>query len=310
MKRFLAGIIILSLVGIIGCAKPQNHGDNIVVTIGAMPDVESVPFIIALKNGYFEEENVQVKIEQFKSAQDRDSALQSGVLDGVVTDILAVAFANEGGIDLRIIAKSDGNINLVSGASSGIKTINELTDRSVGLSTNTVMDYTLDKMLEAKHVNPKDIQKIAIPPLPTRLEMLQAEKIDAAILPEPFAGIAINDGANVLMNTNEMGYKAGVIAFTAQSLIDNPDQIKSVFKAYNKAVEYLANNPREDYIDYIIEKQGFPSEVKQFIVLPQYSNAEPPEEKVVLDVVEWLIDKNLIKTPFNYQTLVDEKVLR
>ena len=113
-----------------------------------MPDVESVPFIMAEKNGYFEEEGVKVKILHFKSAKDRDSALQSGQLDGVITDVVAVVFSNEGGTDLKIISKNDGNIEMMAGKDSGINTIAELKGKSIGLSTNTIMEYTVDKMLE------------------------------------------------------------------------------------------------------------------------------------------------------------------
>ncbi|HBQ87794.1 MAG TPA: ABC transporter substrate-binding protein, partial [Syntrophomonas sp.] len=74
----------------------------------------------------------------------------------------------------------------------------------------------------------------------TRLEMLQGGKIDAAILPEPLAGVAIKNGAKVLNSTDQMANKAGAIAFTAKSLQESPDEIKAVFKAYNDAVEYLA----------------------------------------------------------------------
>ena len=104
-----------------------------------MPDVESVPFIIAEKNGYFTKEGVKVKIEHFTSARDRDSALQSGQLDGVMTDVLAVVFANEGGINLKIISKNDGNIELMAGKDSGITDLAGLKGRTVGLSTNTIM---------------------------------------------------------------------------------------------------------------------------------------------------------------------------
>jgi NitT/TauT family transport system substrate-binding protein len=275
-----------------------------------MPDVESIPFIISDKNGYFTQEGVQVKLVHFNSAKDRDSALQSGQLDGVITDILAVVFANEGGINLKICSKNDGNIELMAGKDSGINSIADLKGKSVGMSTNTIMEYTTDKMLEAGQVKPDDIKKIAIPPLPTRLEMLQGAKVDAAILPEPLAGLAVKNGAKVLASTENMNNKAGAIAFTAQSLQDNPAEIKAVFKAYNDAVDDLQTEPLANYIDYIIQTQSFPAEIKDSFKLPQYSKAALPSEAIFNDVVKWLKDKNLIKGSYEYKDLVDDQVLR
>lgn len=72
------------------------------ITIGVMPDTDSLPFIIAAEKGFFAEEGVKVNIQQFKSAMDRDAAMQSGNLDGSVSDVLAAAFARSGGFDVRI----------------------------------------------------------------------------------------------------------------------------------------------------------------------------------------------------------------
>ncbi|MEN6349518.1 MAG: MetQ/NlpA family ABC transporter substrate-binding protein [Syntrophomonas sp.] len=312
MKRLIVCFLILvSSLNIIGCSQEKTaQAPEKTITIGVMPDVESIPFIIAEKNGYYEKEGVQVKIEHFNSAKDRDSALQSGKLDGVITDMLAVVFANEGGIKLRIISKNDGNIELMAGEISGISSINDLKGRTLGLSTNTIMEYSADKMLESARLTAEDVKKIAIPQLPTRLEMLQGAKVDAAILPEPLAGLAINNGAKVLESTDRLANKAGAIAFTAQSIENNREEIKAVFRAYNDAVAYLQKEPPASYIDFIIQAQGFPAQIKDTIELPQYSKAEPPREEIFNDVVKWLKAKNLIKGSYKYKDLVDDQILR
>ena len=312
MRKVIIGfLIIISSLAFIGCS--QEKTPSVVkktITIGVMPDVESIPFIIAEKNGYFKNQGVQVKIEHFNSAKDRDSALQSGKLDGVITDFLAVIFANEGGINLKMVSKNDGNIELMAGKTSGINSTKDITGKSIGLSTNTIMEYTADRMLESAQIKPEAIKKMPIPPLPTRLEMLQGAKIDAAILPEPLAGLAISNGAKVLSSTDQLGNKAGAIAFTAKSLQESPEQIKAVMRAYNDAVAYLQKEPTASDIDFIIQAQSFPAEVKGILKLPKYTKAELPSEKVFNDVLQWLKAKDLIKGSYDYKALVDDKVLR
>jgi len=312
MKKILAACLILLLgLGLVGCSQKQAALVPVkTITIGVMPDVESVPFLIAEKNGYFAKQGVAVKIVHFNAAKDRDSALQSGQLDGVITDVLAVVFANEGGINLKICAKNDGNVELMAGKNSGINSINDLRGKSIGLSTNTIMEYTADQMLAASGVKAAEVKKVAIPQLPTRLEMLQGGKVEAAILPEPLAGLAVKNGARVLASTDALGTKAGAIAFTGKSLQESPAEIKAVFRAYNDAVTYLAQEPSASYVDFIIEAQGFPAEVKDSLQLPKYSQATLPSETVFNDVVKWLKDKNLIKGSYEYINLVDDTVLR
>ncbi len=317
MKRVLICLLIaICSLSLIGCGKekaPSQSGEGTpgkTITIGVMPDVESVPFIIAEKNGYFKKEGVEVKIEHFSSAKDRDSALQGGKLDGVITDVIAVVFANEGGINLKMVAKNEGNVELLAGKDSGINELKDVKGKKVGMSTNTIMEYTTDKMLEAAQIKPEEINKVAIPPLPTRLEMLQGAKIDAAILPEPLAGLAVKNGARALISTDEMDNKAGAIAFTWQSLQENPEEIKAIMRAYNDAVAYLETEPVSSYSDFIIEEQGFPVEIKDSLKLPQYSKAQRPKEQIVADVVQWMQAKNLIKGNYEYKDLVDDNVLR
>ena len=314
MKKLLVSMLVLvCAISLVGCSKEKSstvQESQKTMTIGVMPDVESIPFIIAEKNGYFTKAGVKVKIEHFTSAKDRDSALQSGKLDGVITDVVAVSFANEGGIDLKIIAKTNGNIELMAGKDSGIASVSDLKGKSVGLSTNTIMEYTADQMLAAAQIQAGDINKIAIPPLPTRLEMLQGGKIDAAILPEPLAGLAVKNGARILSSTDQLGNKAGAIAFTGKSLQESPEDIKAVFKSYNEAVDYMQKEPLAGYVDYIIQAQGFPTAVKDSFVLPKYDQATAPDAKIVADVVKWMQAKNLIKNNYTYKDLVKEDFLR
>lgn len=315
-KLLILCLIIVYSFGLIGCNQTENSADgnktvsDKIINIGVMPDVESIPFLIAQENGYFADEGVTVNIEHFSSAKDRDSALQSGKLDGVITDMAAVLFANEGGIKLRIIAKNEGNIALMAGKDSGISTVAQLKGKDIGLSTNTIMEYTTDKVLEDAGLKASDVNKIAIPPLPTRLEMLQGGKVAAAILPEPMAGLAIKNGAIVLNSTDQMKNKAGAIAFTADSIAESPEEIKAVFRAYNLAVEYLQNEAPAAYIDFIVEEQRFPDGIKDTLLLPKYQKAELPQKEIFADVVKWMQDKQLIKGSYEYEDLVDENILR
>lgn len=312
MKRVLVFLVVLAMAfSLVGCAdKPSTGPEQKVINFGVMPDVESIPFMIAEKNGYFEKQGVKVNIIHFKSAQDRDSAMQSGQLDGMVTDVLAVVFANEGGFKQKMVARNDGNIQILAGKNSSITSMQELKGRTVGLSTNTIMEYLVDQMLAAGQMKPSDVNKVAIPPLPTRLEMLQGGKIDACILPEPLAGVAIKDGARVLNSTDKMGNKPGAIAFTEKCLKENPEAVKSIFRAYNDGVAYLQNESQQSYVDFVIQSQGFPAAVKESLVLPKYSNAARPDEQVVSQVVQWMKAKGLVKGNYQYIDLVDDTPLK
>ena len=83
----LAAVMAMSAL-LAGCGSRQAEKKELQgLAVGVMPDIDSVPIIIAQEKGYFAEEGLKVDIQKFKSAMDRDAALQSGNLDGAVSDL-------------------------------------------------------------------------------------------------------------------------------------------------------------------------------------------------------------------------------
>ena len=311
MKKIAVLLLFVTLL-IAGCGAsnsekkaetpPQSKKP---IVIGLMPDTDSIPFIIAEKNGYFKEEGVEVTLMPFKSAMDRDAAMQSGNLDGAVSDLLAVAFAKSGGFDVCVTSMTDGNYRLVAGKSVDLANgVSTLKGKDVAVSNNTIIEYVTDQILAKNNMPDTDIEKVVIPQIPLRLEMLQNGKLAAATLPEPMASIAIFHGCKFVTDSAELGINPGVMMFTKAAVKDKNSEIAAVYRAYNKAVDYLASTDREKYIDFIIEKNGFPSEAKSALKLPSYHKAALPEEKDITECMEWLNSKKLVSDKYSYQDLV------
>jgi NitT/TauT family transport system substrate-binding protein len=300
------------LLSFVACSSDRNDtsGSLETISIGVLPDVDSIPLIIADKNGYFKEEGVEVDIQHFKSAPDRDSALQSGNIDGAVSDILAAAFANDGGFKVKITSLTNGTYKLLVNKDKGIKDIQALKGKSIAISTNTIIEYATDKMLEEGGLKPEDVHKVAIPQIPTRLEMLQNGKIDAATLPDPLASVAVKDGAALLNSTDKMGINPGVLLFTQDAIDKKSASIKAMYGAYDKAVEYLKKEPVSSYADVLINDVGFPEGIEDSISLPAYTQVTLPSQKDFDDVIKWLTDKKLIKNSYEFEQLVDGRFVK
>jgi NitT/TauT family transport system substrate-binding protein len=317
MKRLFTVFILLIATSLLSAcsvnktatpAQPSTQLQKI--TLGVLPDVDSIPFVIAQEKGFFGEEGLTVKLEAFKSAVDRDSALQTGNLDGAVSDALAEAFAKEGGFATVITSLTSGSYKLVISKDVSAASIHDLKGKDVGISKNTIIEYVTDQMLAEAGLASSDINKIIIPQMPARLEMLKSGKIAAATLPEPLATIAVQSGAKVLNSSDRLGINPGILLFTAAAIKDKPKEIAAMYKAYNKAVDYLSREPVEQYIDILVEKGGFPPTVKGNLVLPVYKKASAPDPKDIEAVMKWLQSKQLIKQAYSYQDVVDTSFVR
>ena len=286
----LAAVAMLSVAGCGGSSpESSSSGKMQKLSIGLMPDTDSLPFLIAEEKGYFADEGLEVDLKQFKSAMDRDSALQSGNLDGAVSDMLAAAFAKDGGFDVKVTSATDGSYKLVAGKTEGAVDVKGLQGKDVSVSRNTIIEYVTDEILAKDGLKGEDINKVIIPQIPTRLEM---------------ASIAIHNGAHLVKSSDDLGINPGIILFTDKAAKDKQKEIQAMYRAYNRAVDYLNTAPREDYIDFVIEKAGFPAAAKEALKLPTYHKAALPKEQDVTDCIKWLNAKDLVKETYGYDDLV------
>lgn len=308
MRKIIAALLTGALVVALGgCGQEAADKSSArkEITIGTMPDVDSIPFIIAQEKGFFKEEGLTVHIKPFKSAMDRDSALQGGNLDGAVSDMLAVAFAKAGGFDVKITSLTSGSYKLIAGSGTDGAGLRALAGKDVAVSKNTIIEYVTDKILAESGMAEDSIHKVVIPQIPARLEMLGSGKLAAATLPEPMASVAVAKGGKLINSSEQLGINPGVMMFTAEAAKEKREELKALYRAYNKAVLFLEKESRDSYMDLVIEKGGFPPEARDALTLPKYKKAQLPDQKDIDSCMEWLKAKKLVQKQYSYGDLVD-----
>lgn len=309
MKKIFSVILamMVSMIALAGCGGSQSADSKKELqelSVAMMPDVDSVPLMIAQEKGYFAEEGVKVNLQQFKSAMDRDSAMQSGNLDGGISDMLAVAFAKSGGFDMKVTSFTDGSYKLIAGKDENVSKVQDLQGKDVAVSKNTIIEYVTDQITATQNMAEGSLNKVVIPQIPTRLEMLQNGKLAAATLPEPMGSIAISNGCHYVTGSDELGINPGVFMFTAKSVESKKAELQAFYRAYNKAVKYLNDTNPDEYMDLVIQKCGFPESAKAALKLPKYHEAALPKESDVVDCLKWMNQKELIKQNYTYDDIV------
>ena len=315
MKKLLVAMLCMCMMIITGCSSTTDTKEIATqepetLKIGLMPDIDSIPFIIAQEKGFFKDEGVNVELQQFKSAMDRDSALQSGNLDGCVSDMLAAGFAKAGGFDVKITSSTNGNYCLIAGTKNNAQSVAEMKGQNISVSKNTIIEFVLDEMLAQNNMTEADINKTVIPQIPTRLEMLQNGKLDGAVLPEPMGSIAVKNGSHLINSSEKMGINPGVMVFTKDSVDNKTEALKAMYRAYNKAIDYLNTTPQSEYIDLVVEKAGLPPATKDALVMPEYMKATLPNESDWEKSINWLNKKELVTEKYKYNDVVSDKLIK
>ncbi len=140
-------------------------------------------------------------------------------------------------------------------------------------------EYVTDQILQGQGLTGASINKVVIPQIPTRLEMLQNGKLAAATLPEPMASIAVHNGGHLISSSDQLGINPGVIVFTDKTIAAKQAELQAMYRAYNKAVEYLNTAPRDTYIELVLEKGGFPPAAKEYAAIAAVPCSFPAKRK-------------------------------
>ena len=279
------------------------------VRIGILPDVDSVPFVIAQQKGYFESEGAEVELQQFMNPVSRDTAFQAGETDAVISDLLAAALSLNGGFDVKAAAMTSGSYKLLVSPGNRADSVADLDGMGIGISKNTIIEYALDRILESEGLPADYTGKEVIPQIPVRLEMLSADRIDGAVLAEPLATVAAGAGCRVLVSTDELGINPGIFLVDSSFMETERETLRAVFRAYNRAVNYLESAPRDEYIGDLVDTMKLPRAAEQLMKLPEYHPAAAVPADEVREVQKWLTERSLISREFSYSELADTSCL-
>ncbi len=281
--------------------KPE---EKTLLRIGMMSSSDAIPFALINEKGLGDKYQLELQLETFTAAKDRDAALQAGELDGVLTDYIGVCMYQNASFDVRITGITDGDYILMAGKNTGITDISQIKGRSIAISENTLIDYTLDKILQNNSLTGEDVVKEIVPRIPDRLELLRNDKIDLGLMPEPFATIALKDGAVSLGSANELGLYPAVSAFTMEALEEKTAAIHNLYLAYNEAVEYMNKTDLSEYEETVIEAVGYPEEMKGKIEVRAFRTSTLPSREEVEEAIAWASTKGLCSADLTYDQLV------
>lgn len=305
-KKTIIGIICGALtLGMVGCSNNSgtDNGGNkekeeVTLRMGVMGSIDAVPLVIAQEKGFFKEEGVNLDLQIFKAAKDRDAALQANELDGVLCDEVAISIYQNSGIDMKITGTTNGSWTLVAGKDSTIKNASEIKGKKLGISERTMIDYLAYYIATENNIKAEEVEEVAIPAMPARLEALRNNQIDAAILPAPFNDTAIADGGSEITKIYNKDIQISVTAFLQDVITKSPEAVKGFYKGYNKAIEYINNNDIKEYEDVVIKTVGYSEDMRGNIKLPDFKTNYLPEKEKVQKVFDWskstgIIEKDL-----------------
>ena len=275
------------------------------LTLGMLPTLDGLPFHIAKAQGIYDSLGLDLTILSFNSAYDRDAAFQFKSMDGMITDYpSAVTLQAIHHTDLGIILKNDGYFCFIVSKESGINQLQELKEKNIAVSHNTIIEYATGQLLNKAGISQAEVNKPEIAQLPLRLQMLQYDQIDASFLPDPAASIAMNSQHRSLVSTQELGIDFTATAFSRKALNEKRKEIELLITGYNLGVDYIKMHPQKEWEQVLIEI-GVPENLTGLVALPSYQKAKRPSAEGIDKAIQWLKENHRIPETYSEKNLID-----
>ena len=249
--RILSGLAALSLVAL---ASPAALAQG-KIAVGYVTASDFVPLLVAKEKGFFEKRGLDVEPKRIPIITNIPPALVSGDLQIGSSTMPLLLQANDGGLDMRLVAgaarhlKETSKIVLMVRSTLRIEKPEDLKGKKIGVAGfNSTMDVFVRKWLKLKGVDPRDVTFVeaAFPQMP---DLLKGGTVDAVTITEPMRSIALNSGAGYVFADYVAEYfpdllMVGYIA-TGDWAMKNPNAIKAFREAMDESIAFIAANKDE-----------------------------------------------------------------
>lgn len=313
MRRFIVLIALLMALLIPACGGPAVPEEP-TLRVGVLGILDALPMYVAEQEGYFKAQGIIVDLVPFKSALERDTALQAGQIDGVLNDLISTALLNKEVDRMRVVrvamraVPGRAMFYLLTAPQSKIQTPKDLKGVEIGISRSTIIEYVTDSLLVEAGLQASEIAYNPIPDIVLRLNSLLEGKVAAAVLPEPMASLAIKQGARPLLDDSRSTVGQSVISFTKETIAKKPGTLRKFLAAYEQGVKALNATPAK-YNDLLIDKGRVPAAVKNTFTMPLFPSAAVPSEAEVSAVITWMMGKGLLDKSIPYRDMVNGTLL-
>ena len=273
--------------------------------LGVLPVLDALPLHVAVQDGLFKKQGLDVELVPFQSALERDMAAQAGRIDGYFGDLVAAFLLLRADVPMPAALVSyrtnPGHpmFALVTSPQHSRDTLATLRGASLGLSNATVIEFLLDR-IQAAHKLPRNyFNRVEVKKFPLRLQMLAAGQIDLALLPEPLVTLNVRKGGAVVATDEDLDLPLTVVCLH-RSL---QPQLPAFLAAYAEAVKRLRTNP-EKYRQLMAQACALPSLLVDSFPVPPFPAPVPPTQAELDVVQDWMLERGLLQQRMPYANAV------
>ena len=267
-----------------------------------------LPGWVAQNEGLFAEAGVDVQIVTFQSAQELTTAITAGEIDMAMTDPMVAASLTVGGCEVLLewvtlgATPQEGRFGIAVGPDSDITEVSQLAGRSIGVGSNTLPEYVMDRLLEAAGLGEGDVVKEEVKKIPVRYQMMESGQTDAAALPASMLALGEANGCVTLVD-DTAGDNLSQSVMIARAEFAGADEgaqaVEAVRQAWDGAAEAINADP-ESYRELLVEKASLPEVLAQDYPVSTYPVGARATSQMIQPILDWMSEKGYLSAPLTF----------
>jgi NitT/TauT family transport system substrate-binding protein len=269
LKKLFLAILTLSLIALSGCSggasptpAPPAPPTKVTLAMGFIPNVQFAPFYVAVNQGYFAGENLEIEF---------DYGMETDLLNLVGTDALHFAVASG---DQVILARGQGlpvvyvmtyfqrfPVAVVSLEDVPLENPEDLIGRSVGIPGLWGASYIgWLALLDAAGIDEGDIKLESIGY--TQVASLTENQVDAAVVYAANEPVQLRQAGyepHIIYVADYMNLVSNGIITNDKTIAEQPQLVAGLVRAVLRGLRYTIEHPEEAFeicLEYVPEAGG------------------------------------------------------
>jgi NitT/TauT family transport system substrate-binding protein len=275
------------------------------VTVGICPYITFSPLFIAMEEGYFAEQNLEVDLQMFENSTVAMPLLEQGQLDaGGNVPVAGLFNAINQTESIKIVADRGSLIEggchyfamLASDewlADHPNPTADDFRGMRISTDVNSFQGFLLDTYLESFGLTYDDMEVQYIPP-PNLIEAANNGSVDFITTAEPWVTRVSNTGKmSVLVGFQEImpGAQVGFLNLGRRLAIDDPELGERFVTAYVQGIRQYMEGKTERNLEIISEYTKLPADALTRVCWPDMRTDGSVNIDTVMAYQEWAVNR-------------------
>ena len=247
--------------------------------VGVMPTMDCLPIFLLKDSALYNPDDIDIRLKEYTSQRDCDTAMINGRVQAAVTDLVQAEYLkDEKNAVLDYMTETNATWQLMATPTSGIKQVEDLGDKVIGLAFNSVTQYLTIQVISSHSIKNRtygsQINDIFI-----RMQMLRNKQLDAVWTSEPQTTQAKILGNKEIYNSTKQDFTPGAIVFVNAPKVEKRQAFED---AYNKAVDMINKHPIQYFAPLIKKYMRVDDKVISALPNMVYKRVTPPRRRDII----------------------------